>query len=471
MAVYHLTLPSKHLPSAVIQPQCNPHIVTTIVKWVTFVIVSVLVATTSYAKTEVDLYAWQTQVPDALSPLNNNVNTLASLTNNGVLFYPHPSKTVQLYSYDNNKPSTHFNKPVAFVSASVVLNASVTEVKKTLSDYQNYTKIFPKLTTSNVLEQQNNLARVQYRMVIDTDVPVLSFDEKFIMRHQITGNRLSTWFEDTPIKYGMGDFTWYKIDNNHTLLTLTHWGDLNNMRGLLLSTIVNALPELKVAVPHSVSGYILEALRLHFNGNDKVKTYQQPNIVPQWQVSKANQKILQQLVRHSNTYPVMYAHPPRKLAGETNLRFVSSLQRIPSPQPKLNALVFDPKQYPSMIKQIKNVTTTPYKKGVLVNSTIRVGLGVLSIPFNAKIYMQKPTANSAIISAQGGDVRWVEGRMTSYSLGKNTSLLANTFTSKTDKNAPFLLRIAHAFPYYDYLGSVGTMPVLNNKIKQQLAKE
>lgn len=440
-----------------------------------FSILQTTQAKTSYIHANQPLSAWQPQVPDALVPVKNDMQGLLALTSNGVLTYPQPSKTVRINLVNKRNKPENVSRNVQFVSSAVVLNTSPSRVKAILTNYKNYPKIFPKLVTADVLAQKGNLARVKYRAVIDIPVPVLKFDEEFTLRHQVRDNSLTTWIEYSPVKYGMGQFQWRAInkgkDKGKTLLTLTHWGQLDDMRGVVLPQIVKAMPEIKLGIPNGVNGYVMEALRLHINGKDAPKTYHTANIQPDWRITSQGKPALKALLKNTQRLPVLYAHPPRKLKAETTLRFVSSLQSMPASQTAVSNWLLKPKNYPKLFKQVKKVTSTPHKNGELVNTHIRVGLGVIAIPFSTKIYFQTPQPHEAVLRGAGGDVRWIHGKfkvLKGQQSNKNKSYLMTTFASKTDKNAPFLLRIGDALPYNDYLGAVGVAPVLSYKVKQKL---
>lgn len=428
---------------------------------------------TSFIHANQPLTAWQPQVPDALRPVNVDMQGLLALVNDGVLTYPQPNKRVRISLLSKRNKPKMVNRNVQFVSSAVVLNASPSRVKSLLTNYKNYPKIFPKLVTADVLAEKDNLARVKYRAVIDIPVPVLKFDEEFILRHQVRNNSLTTWIEYSPVKYGMGQFQWRPITSGKhagkTLLTLTHWGQLDDMRGLVLPQIIKAMPEIKLGIPNGVNGYVMEALRLHINGKDRPKTYGKTTIRPDWRITTEAKPTLKKLLKHTQRLPVMYAHAPRKLKGETTLRFVSSLQKMPASPERVSKWLMTPKNYPKMLRQVKKVTSKPHKQGELVTTQINVGLGVIAIPFRTKLYFEKPSSTHARFSAAGGDVRWIEGEFkTLKAASSNTSYMMMTIASKTDKNAPFLLRIGHALPYHDYLSSVGVAPMLSSKVKKKL---
>lgn len=427
------------------------------------------------------LKPWHSQVPSALKPVNGDLAQLVALVNDGVLTYPQAKKKVKVnfVSTESNKTKKSFNDKVNFVSSAVIINATPDKVKSILTNYAAYPKVFPKLVSAKVIKRKNNLARVKYRAVIKTALPVFKFDETFTFRHQVSGNKLSTWIEYSPVKYGMGEFEWHAIKTGKhqgkTLLTLTQWGALNDMRGILLPIILKAMPELKLSITMGINGYVMEALRLHFNGKDKpAQVYPQKTIIPTWKTSPKATVALKSLLPLTDDLPVMYAHPYRKLKNETNLRFVSSFQKMPTTSKTVANWLMSPDNYPKLFRQVKEVKRTPKtqnnQKGELVDTKVKIGLGVVAISFKTKIFFTRPKQNHAKFYGAGGDVRWIAGEFKTVKKDAKTSYLMTTMASKTDKNAPFLLRISHSLPYNDYLNIVGLAPLFGLRVKKSLKK-
>ena len=74
---------------------------------------------------------------------------------------------------------------------------------------------------------------------------------------------------DSPFPHGMGKFEWFALGNNKTLVTLTHWNDLDVTKGFLITTLLKAMPEIKTGIPYGANTFALEALNEKFNGKAK----------------------------------------------------------------------------------------------------------------------------------------------------------------------------------------------------------
>lgn len=206
----------------------------------------------SFAK----LVTWSDNIPSALKPFDNNAQQIAAIAQDNILIYAHPATKTSLPTL-NKQP-----QPIAkFSTAAIVVPVSSQEVAKTLSHYTQYVGLFPTLKSAKVIETAGPVSQLKYRISIPTPIPVLNFNEDVVMQHQIGQNSISTMVIDGPIPYALGKFEWFNLADNKTLVTLTQWGDLNQPQGFLFKKILNAFPEVKLAIPNGSSAFVLEALK------------------------------------------------------------------------------------------------------------------------------------------------------------------------------------------------------------------
>jgi hypothetical protein len=137
-------------------------------------------------------------------------------------------------------------------------------VSRLLSNYPNYAGLFPTLKSAEVLQQQGSTSQVEYRIHIPTPIPVLNFKETVVMQHQIDHNSINSLVLQAPVPFGAGKIEWFEIDAQHTLISVTQWGDLNQPKGFLFSKILNALPDAKLGIPAGTNGFLLESLQRRF---------------------------------------------------------------------------------------------------------------------------------------------------------------------------------------------------------------
>ncbi|HEY4713147.1 MAG TPA: SRPBCC family protein [Aquirhabdus sp.] len=443
------------------------------------VIMMVLVGQPSFASTRT-LVKWTDRTPSALLPFDGNAEAVAELAGSTLFFYPQVRSTAAL-PYTSG-PRTYQN--VQYVTGAMVVPATVDQVEKLLSNYAGYHKLFPKITEANVLvnEQFGNpktdtnasvRSIVKYRMVIKIPIPLLSFDENLVMQHERTHNSISTLILSAPIQYGSGKFEWFPLKNGKTLVTLTQWGDLDRPKGFLVKTILNAMPELKYAMPNSVQGFVLETLRQRLNPDVVTKALPMQMIVPTLTLNSAQEAQILKLLRQGGT--VQFTHRPVWMATSTRderLSFVSSFFNMPTSLERAKSGLVNPNNFTSIYRQVRKVTSTQLPNGSTQNDLkIGLGLGVLSIPMHLKlVYLPEAEPNSVRFFNTGGDVEFVQGRIQFKELSPKNTLVHLTAAGKLGENPPLLLKLAKHLPYPDYLPTIGAAPIVFEKTRTWLQK-
>ena len=415
---------------------------------------------------------WTDNTPSALAPFAGQANSLASLAGSDLVFYGHPAQSLSLTTA---KGLRHY-KHMRFQSAALVVPASPDEVKATLSNYSRYVGLFPTLTQAKVIDQQGGIQQVRYHISVPVPIPLLSFNEDVVMQHQLSGNSLSTLILDSPIPYGAGKFEWFALANGQTLVTLTQWGDLDQPKGFLVSTLLRAMPEVKLGIPQGVNGFVLESLRRRFApdaSNQPALSVQ--NIVPTLRLTDAQLDTVQRLVDQSTT-PVLFAHRPVWLATHKRpekLHFVTSIGTLNAPLAQAKPLLANPSNYATLMRQVKRVDTTdlPNGQGQRASIHVGIGLGVIDIPFRLHMRYQPQGDQSVRFWANGGDIEFMQGRMQFDALSPQKTRIIMTSAGKIGDHAPLLLRMSKAMPYSDFLPSLGAAPVLLDKANRYLQKK
>lgn len=104
---------------------------------------------------------WNQQIPSSLKPLQNNAQALADLTQEQIFIYAHPYSKTFVPTLKNNP-----NPNVQFTSSALVVPVSSNEVAKTLTNYSQYTNVFPALKSAQIQEQSGNTTRVKYHVTL-----------------------------------------------------------------------------------------------------------------------------------------------------------------------------------------------------------------------------------------------------------------------------------------------------------------
>lgn len=413
---------------------------------------------------------WQDTIPSALKPFQNSPEALAQLADKDIFLYSQTGPAIKMPS---KKGMLHYNNP-RFQSSAIVLPVSADQIKQTLTNYKQYVGLFPTVTQAKPLEQSGLVTQMKYHIHVPIPVPILNFNEDVVLQHHIEDHSISTLIIDSPIQYGMGKFEWYALSNNQTLVTLTQWGDLDKPKGFLVSTILKALPEAKLGIPSGFNGFTLESLKRRFSpdGNPPVVSAQQ---LPSKSLSGQQLQLVKQLSLQSGQ-PVMFIHRPVQLPytnGHEALRFVSSYSAVNAPLDQARQLLGTPQSYKQLFRQVSRVKTTPLdnQKGLESAITVRVGLGVIAIPFRLKLRYFNEANNSVRYQANGGDIEYMQGRMRFEPISSQQTLLVMNNAGKLGPNAPFLLKISNSLPYSEFLPTLGGVPILISKANTFLSKK
>jgi len=427
---------------------------------------------TGYAETPKPIN-WVDPTPSALQPFDGNAEQLAELAGDKLIFYPQSRQTITL-PYTQG-PKTYAN--VQYMSGALVVNASSEQVGKVLADYNNYDKLYPKMTESAVQtqDQQDGKIRsvVKYHLLVKIPFPFLTFDEDVMLQHDQRQNSISTLVLNSPIQYGAARFEWFALKNGKTLVTLTQWGDLDRPKGFLVSTILRALPEAKLGIPSGVEGFVLESLRQRFNPDATTPTVTASTNTPVMTLTSAQEGLVSKLLQQGGT--VQFNHRPIWLSmpkGPEKLWFVSSYAQMPTSIEQAKDAFMTPMHYPEIYRQVSKVTSIPVADGSLQNDIkIAIGLGILSIPMHLNLNFKPESEQTVRFVTTGSDVEFMQGRYSLKSLGAKTTLVGITATGKLGEHPPLLLRLGKYLPYADYLPVVGTAPVLFDKSRAWLIKQ
>lgn len=417
------------------------------------------------------------QIPSALAPFDGQASRLASLADNDIVIFQHPRQ----HTSTPTERGIRRYQNVSFNSSALVVSARPAEVRQLLSDYAHYVGLFPTLTHAKPLQTQGNISQVQYRIQVPVPIPLLSFDEKIILQHQLSDHALSTLIVDSPIQYGLGKFEWFPLANSktgtpQTLVTLTQWGDLNAPKGFIVTTLLKALPEVKLGIPNGVGAFVLESIRRRYDPDPSLGTvYPVQQIIPQHALSTIQTQQVKQLIQRSGGQSVVFAHRPVWLhtpKRAEKLFFSTSYAKINATPNMVFTTLSQPSRYQKLFRQIKKVELIPQADGATdVNIRVGLGLGVITIPYQIKLRTQQLNPTTAVYQANGGDIEFMHGRLHAQPWDQHSSLVSMTSGGKLGDDAPFLLSIGKSLPYADMLPSIGAAPIFIERANRYFQQE
>ena len=407
---------------------------------------------------------WQNPTPSALAPFDNNAKLVAEIANNQIMLYSHPQQNIKFQTIKGLKSYNN----VQFTTGAFVVNATPQQIQNTLQNYANYVGLFPTLKTAKILEEKQNIKQVKYRISVPTPIKVLNFKEDVIIQHEIHQNHLSSLFIDSPLQYGLSNIEWFALDGQKSLVTITHWSDTESVKGFLVSTILKAMPEAKVAMPYAVNTFVIESLRLKFNGKGTPQTL--TTAVPEKNISSTNyQKIIE--LSKKTAQPIAFVHSPVNVSykhGQEEMRFTTSYQYFNASAHQTEKLL-EPTVYqqlfPKYVRKIELIPNQDTSKDAIIY--VRAGLGVITIPFNLRLRFLPPKNNTVDMFAVGGDMKLMKTTM-QISPYQQNSVWKMTSAAKIDASAPFLLRSMRSLPYHDVLPTAAVSKVIASKARNEL---
>ena len=412
------------------------------------------------------LLNWTDPSPHPLQMFDLQAKNLAALTQQDIAIYTHPTEAISLNTINGSK-----NYNAQFSSAAVVLNVPMQQVADLFRSPQRFIGTFPTLTAAKIMERNatNTELKVKYHVSIPTPLKILNFNEDVIMQHRYDANSMTTTIIDSPFPIGVGKVQWFALDNNHTLVTLTQWADLNTINGFLVRTMLNAMPEAKAGIPYGVDAFVMEALKQKFNSPPAVSVLG-AGAIPQKQL---NAQQYQQVIKISQNsgQPVQFIHNMVAIPyqhGNENLRFTSSYQYYGSSPQKtaafLNPLIYQ-QLFPRLIKSIAINPIDDRSRDVVIKGG--AGLGVITIPFHVRMRAVMLNPQTTDLYAVGGDLRFIRHRMSVIPFGTG-SVWQMSAALKVDAQAPYLLRLARSMPYHEMLPAATMARVMNVQAKTKL---
>lgn len=410
------------------------------------------------------LVTWTDQSPSALSPFQNSSKTLAELVGNDILLYSHPTQNLQFNSSKGMRSYTG----IQFNSAAIVLHATPQQIQNALTNYSHYVGLFPTIKKADTVQSKDAISQIKYKVSIPTPVKILNFNENVTLQHHNDKQKLTTLIIDSPIQYGISKMEWFALDGQRTLVTITQWNDLDSSKGFLLSAILKAMPEAKEAISYMNNAFVLEALNIKFNPKPTTKLLAAGQVATKT-LSNAQYQYITQMSKQTKQ-PVTFVHPPSAVPyqhGNETLRFSTSYHYFNSPSNKSKQLL-SPTIYQTLFpKQVKKVEliagAAPLQDAFY---QLRVGLGVINIPFSLRVRFS-PITDGIDMYSVGGDIKYSKTQMHIQAQGDG-SVWRMTTASKVDASAPFLLRSMRSLPYHEMLPSTAIAKIIAKRAHEQL---
>ncbi len=409
---------------------------------------------------------WVNPTPSALTPFNGDVAALAGLAGDSVFVYPHPLLSFQLEV--NGKMRSYSAQ--RFASAAVVLPVPAEAVRAAIENYPGYAAFFPQTTLSKMLAREGRHTLMKYHVKIDLPMPLPNVSEDLTAQHTIENDHtVSARLIEAPVPVGLARYEWFPLDDTHTLVTFTSWADLNSAR-FLLRTIMNAFPDIKLAVPYVGNGFLAETFRRKLNA-DAGPGANLPSLPPMPLRVFGNDE-RQRLSRLTVNGPVSFIEPPLWVRTDdrpTDLRFITTIGRLNADPVRTREATVNYARYREIFPQVRKVKLENTANGFNVDLKLGVGLGFLSLPIRTSLAHVWDKDQSLVFNAYAGDVEHIHGRWRweAQPEGAGTWMTLHS-AGKVGAHPPYVLRVAQQLPYNDFLPTMGAQVISLHKFSAWL---
>lgn len=376
-----------------------------------------------------------TSIPKMLDG-NQNVGELADFIDDRQLLVLHDSTPVKT-------PSD--TKGARFVSSMAVVDTPVEELRRTVTNYENYENFLPTLenVTSEETEGETDTVNINFELRLGVVNPNLYYTVDYypgpdgdLLWHRTKG--------DIPASYGRWEFQ--KLSDTRTLVVYTSWSDFSDL-GWSVDSVLWAQPDLKLAIPVSQAAVVMKNLREHVTSTPSVTTTAstEPD-VPLF----AGGSIPDQLVHFTERGTPMVIHPEQYIqekSGDTlGLSFVSAVGAVNGSEGQAKEYLTRFEKFPDFVEQVSNVTAEETDAGHEATWELSMGLGVLSLGIDYSLDYEWQNEQSLVFRRTGGDLTHVYGALEWVPLEENRTLFFYTTATQIGENAGYLMKLGNLIP-------------------------
>lgn len=361
-------------------------------------------------------------------------------------------------------------RDVRFATSMAVVHASVADIEATVLGFDQYAEFVPQAKEVKLRGQSLGEYLVDY--TLEFELPIRNLTLDYILHYKRESDGSIRWdlirgdFEGTS-----GRWEFFALDENRTFVVYTAWSDLDSM-GFTMRLMLRAQSDLRVALPVVNTSIVLEAVRRRAEGRPAEDSA--PSKVSRTQptvplVSSAGQADRLEAVRalaHAGTVLMIY---PRQWImtseGPLDLIFVGAVVLVDSPIIKTRHYAQQFPRYGEFFDQIRKATMTEAEDETLVNWSLGLGFGFLSVRLDYTLgYTRDTNPNVLAFTSKHGDFEHVYGAWEWIPLDDSQSLVAYTTVSESGANAPAILRLQELLPNRKVTVGVATAGVVAENI-------
>lgn len=395
--------------------------------------------------------------PPRLAELGLPAEGLAKLIGDGQLVLLHPGREATIGGK---------NREVRFASAAVRIGAPVSTVAAVVYDFASYPEFMPQTEKVSVTKAPDGADRVAFRLRFELPVGGIRLD--YTLDHRATPDGGIAWtLVEGDMAANVGRWEFFAAGPNDTVAVYTLWSDLRST-SFILRQILDAQPDLDLAIPVSSAWAVAEAVRRRAEGRAPmppvdVKGLRPEPVIPLYSRGELPEDVLRSLAARGT---VLFIHPTQWLAtasGPLDLVFVTAMRPVPVDLPEARRLARSFDRYPEFFDQVRSAKVTPTPKGLTVDWHLGIGFGILAIPLKYRLEYVDVGPATMPFRRVSGDLDYVWGAWEWLADGDDRTLAIYTTGSRLGDKAPAVLKLGNLIPNRQVVVGVSSAALIVEK--------
>lgn len=351
---------------------------------------------------------------------------------------------------------------VVFRGGAVVVPVPAARVRALLTDYANYTQLFPRTASATVLQGTAAQAIVEY--VHAFQFSIMTLHTRITLQHtREPDGSLSAWLMEGDVSAAVSRWQVIELDAKRSLVVYLNWADMASSN-IVLQALMKAQPELTVAAPYGAAFVALDAVRLALH---PVPAPQPADELPQDPaIARFPQADAHPLLRTlTDAGPLLLIDFGQWLNrdGEACLqRFVAVGHSVALPVQTAFRRATQFERYPEFMPLISRAIRRSKTEPPVIDWHADIRLGFFAIGVHYRLAYQPAGATTLAFRAEGGDVSNIDGHWDWQALDDGNCLGSVTIGYRFGNNPPLVLRVLRNLPHHDvlagiYMGLTGMM--------------
>lgn len=408
----------------------------------------------------------------SLRKMGMDASALASLIGDSQMVLIHKPR-----SYSWMKDGDKVTKKASFISSLKVVNAPVEKVRAVVADVAKYPEFIAEIEEVET-RKEGDETHAEFETELNLMVISVGVDYTLAYTNEAEGDL--TWrLVAGDVGQHVGRWEFFDLGNGKTLLSFTHWQDLESI-GLRVRAVLRAQPDMKLVIPVAWAAVVMNSIHRRAEGLPReerkppVIVQKEPK-VPMLSTGGASFSVLT-LRRLAEAGTLMFVHPKQWFLGKggkpTDFSFMSAAAVTNLPVEKLKTLTTSFPRFPEFLEQVDSIKPAEQDNGKRsYDFSLKVGISIFTIPVRYRLEYTDVSPLAISYQRASGDMDYIYGAWEFFDVGDGKSLVMYTTGNKMGDNAPAMLKVGKNMPNRDLIVGVSSTALTIQKLVPWLQKQ